>query len=710
MRFLVPLGLLVAVAVIGPLVAHLLRRQRPLERPFPPARLVPSAPPIARRRAHIEDRWLLAVRAIAILALALLAASPLVRCSQLALDRKGGASIALAIVLDDSMSMRAELPPAARRGGATTRWALAIVAAQELAGSLRAGDVTLVVLAGAPARLALPPTGEAATVRAVLDTLSREGPSDRGTDLDGALALAASAMRDLPQTDRRMVLLSDLADGGAAAGAIAVPTLERLVVEAPLEGLRADPPSGASDCAALAASPEGADAVRVRVSCALHGAPVGERAIDVVATEGGARAGTAPFPPSIPEAPQTFEVLVQVDPSRVGAALDASSPRPTLFARLRHDAAGKGRDAIASDDATPVLGVATAPAIGVVVGEGGALDEVVATGGAPLLERALEALQSGATIRPLPSTPDRKVDLAPFAALAIDDPPGLAPEAREALDAWVDEGGVLLLAVGPRAASPPLGQSLAPFLQRPVRWEKVEGPLGVDPAHGGPLGDGASLPTDLAPKGRAIFDREDVDRMLTAAAWKDGVPLLATRARGQGEAWLVNLPFAPETSDLPLRPAFLAMLSEFVERTRDRGAGARLEVGKSWTAGPDDALEAVALDEHGQPTGPPLALEKTAAFVRITPRALGAYSVTTTPRGGTARRDLRAVVPLAREVDLAARSLPSAVAAGERSGLRRTTAELAPALAWILLLLAGAELVARAHRLLAPKAEGTSGD
>src|SRR5437868_5896627 len=99
-----------AVLVAVPWLAHRLRRRRAEERPFPAARLVPPAPPRARRRSQIEDRGLFALRAASVVALAVLGASPLVRCSRLSLHREGGASVALAIVIDDSMSMRAAAP------------------------------------------------------------------------------------------------------------------------------------------------------------------------------------------------------------------------------------------------------------------------------------------------------------------------------------------------------------------------------------------------------------------------------------------------------------------------------------------------------------------------------------------------------------------------------------------------------------------------
>ncbi|MEO7092682.1 MAG: hypothetical protein ABI175_05490, partial [Polyangiales bacterium] len=266
-----------------------------------------------------------------------------------------------------------------------------------------------------------------------------------------------------------------------------------------------------------------------------------------------------------------------------------------------------------------------------------------------------------------------------------------------------ERGGVLLLAAGPRAASPPLGQSIEPFVVRALKWEKLTIPLGVDPAHAGPLGDGASAPKDLAAKGRALLDPEDLSACVVTATFTDGAPLVLTRAMGQGEAWIVTLPFAPDVSDLPLRPSFLALLDAFVTRAEDRGAGARLEIGKSWMVGPDDGLEVRPLDGEGKPIGSPLAIDRGAGGARVAPRTLGAHLVTTTPKGATPRRDVRAVTPVPREVDLSPRALEPAIVEGDKSGLQRTTAELSPVVAWGLLALFLGELLVRVWRILTPR-------
>ena len=101
MSFVVWAAFAIAGLVAFPIVAHLLRRGRANEREFPGAALVPPLTSTARERSRLEDYPLLALRSLLILGLAMLGAMPLVRCDRLSLDRTSGASVAIALVVDD---------------------------------------------------------------------------------------------------------------------------------------------------------------------------------------------------------------------------------------------------------------------------------------------------------------------------------------------------------------------------------------------------------------------------------------------------------------------------------------------------------------------------------------------------------------------------------------------------------------------------------
>src|SRR5690349_21366698 len=131
MNFVTALALAVSALVLAPVVAHLLRRGRTPERVFPPAALVARLEAHSKERARLEDRGLLSLRAAMVVVLSLLGATPLVRCSRLSVDRPHGASVALALVLDDSHSMRA------LDDKGQPRWETALGGARQLLRSLR---------------------------------------------------------------------------------------------------------------------------------------------------------------------------------------------------------------------------------------------------------------------------------------------------------------------------------------------------------------------------------------------------------------------------------------------------------------------------------------------------------------------------------------------------------------------------------------------
>jgi hypothetical protein len=639
MSFLSVLALAIGILVVAPYIAHRLRRKRAEEQFFAPARLVPATPPKARARARLEDKSLFAIRAASVVALALLGASPLVRCSRLALTRSG-ASVAIAIVLDDSMSMRVA------SAGGKTRFVKAQEGAREILASLREGDAAAIVLAGAPARVGLAATTDINAARAALEGM---GESDRATDLDGAIAIAKTLVGDLPQVDRRIIVLSDLADGkaegpplGEGAGIpvwLAMPELK----------------AAADDCGILAADRTGYRA-RVRFACSSPQASANRR---VEVRDGDKVLASAPLPETqMGEA--SFDVVVSDDSKELVAQLT-------------------GVDAIASDDRAPVI-VETGPAALAVVGDRN--DESVATGGAPILEQALAALHLDMAVRPIPQAPDRREDASPFAAIIVDDPPGFTPEQRHALSAFVERGGLLFVALGRRAAAAPLGANFEPFLTRAVGFTTTT-IQGADPSSAAStFGEAGASLTELAPKGRARLADEDASSYDALVKWSDGPPLIARRTRGRGEIWVSTLPFGVDTSDFPLRPGFLAMLDTFVGEAKQRAVPRRGDVGVPW---------AFAGAQHVEVEGPAgkMTPVRDEGILRVVPTLAGAYRLSI---DGT--KELRVAAPIAREVDLRPRAAaPSATSSNLGGGV--AIVDMSWAVALVLLALVAAEILVR---------------
>lgn len=640
MTFLSTLALAVALLVVAPYVAHRLRRRRAEEQPFPPARLVQPAPPQTRRRSRVEDRALLATRAASVLLLALLGATPFVRCSRLSLQRSGGASVAMAIVVDDSMSMDAT-------ADGKTRFERARAGARELLGSAREGDAVAIVLAGAPARVALAATTDLGAARNALDGLAE---SDRGTDLDGAVALARGLVSSLPQVDRRIVVLSDLADGHQDGPPLGQDSSVPVWVALPeLRG-------PAADCALMRADRSGGR-VRVGVACGPGGTAAGREV--VVEDADGKALGRAAAP-----AGMTGEMMVLL-PSE-----DAAASRARLL----------GGDAVAGDDVAPVLPEMSRGAIGVVADSA---DETVATGGAPIVEQALSALKLDVDVRPIPAFPDRTEDLAGDLGVILDDPPGLTPEQRHALAGFLEGGGVILLALGPHAAAAPLGASLEPLLAHGVTWGETKS-AGGDPASAvGPLAEPARSLVDLGASRRATLAPEDASPLDALVKWTDGAPLVGRRAMGRGEVWVVTLPFSVDSSDLALRPAFLALLDAWVHAARERAAPKRSDVGTTWT------FPGAHVVEVRGPRGP-IAVTRDQGVVRIVPPVVGVYRLSVDGKAET-----RVAAPVARELDF--RPRPAApTTGGEGMGERRAAVDISGQVALALLVLVAAEIALRA--------------
>jgi hypothetical protein len=638
--FLSLFALAVAVLVVAPYFAHRLRRRRADEQPFPPAGLVAPSPPKARRRSKLEDRALFATRAAAVLLLALLGATPFVRCSRLSLQRHGGASVAMAIVVDDSMSMRAS-------AGRASRFERARQGALELLASAQEGDAVAVVLAGAPARVALAATTDLGAVRHALDALAE---TDRATDLDGALTLARDLVSSLPQVDHRVVVLSDMADGHPGAPPLGDGVSDPLWF--PLPELRAAEP----DCAVLSADRNGAH-VRVHVRCS-PGATAGGKELSI---EDGAG-----------------KVVAHVAVTASGADAEVGVPLPSDATAAVRATLPPG-DAIASDDAAPVLTEAGRGSIAVVAD---AADESVVTGGAPIVEQALASLKLDVDLRPIPVMPDRSEDLTGAIGLVLDDPPGLTPEQRHALSAFLEGGGVVLLAVGPNAAAAPLGASLEPVLARTTTWGDTTS-RGADPSTAtGLLIESARSLADLSAPRRTTLTPEDLAVFEPMVRWTDGAPLVARRTLGRGEVWLVTLPFSVDRSDLALRPAFLSLLDGFVASARERAAPKRSVVGSAWRFPGARTVEAEG------PAGP-VAVTHDDGVARLVPARVGIYRVTV-----DGKTEVRAAAPDPVEIDLRPRAT-AASATGTSVGEQRAKVEVSGEVALMLLAAVALEMALR---------------
>lgn len=655
MSFLVAAALAVGLLVALPIAAHLLRRGRAREQEFPPAALVPVAPPVARQRSRLEDRALLGIRGLMIAALALLGATPLVRCSRLSLSRQSGASVALAIVIDDSASMRAKTL------AGPTRWERAKAAAAELLASAREGDAVAIVLAGAPARLALATTTDLSAARSAAADL---GPSDRSTDLTGAVQIARSALAQLPHVDKRVVMLSDLAADPVPKG--------DPPAWAPLPELRA-----AVDNCGVASAERSGRKVTATIGCTTANAARGRDLVVVagesIAEPGGdagasrANAGDVLGRARLAVRAGTQTLTVDLDAELVGL-----------------DVTLEGKDASEHDDRAPVAPRSAGLAVTAVTDPAAS---TVITGGATVIEQALEALGADALVRPRSVLPDDPKELSTLAAIVLDDPGGITPEARLALTDWVERGGVALALLGPRVDAAKLGATLEPFVRGEVSWTSTRDP-GVDPKSVAWLGDPGKTLAELGAKGRVELDAVAPSGSRIAARWSDGSAFLLETRIGRGLLLTTSLPASVDVSDLALRPGFLALLDHTLSEAARRSGPPRSRAGVPWLFPSGSAVEIQgpegALSVQEQRLGDAVS-QKVAV-----PEIRGRYRVKT-----DAGESLRVVTLDADELGRRARDPAAAgVEASSDGGESQVDASREVALA--LLVLLAAELALRA--------------
>ncbi len=222
-------------AIALPILIHLLMRRRRKPVPWAAMRFVLEAYRRTRRRLILERWLLLALRCLALAALAVVIGRPVVGGAGVFSGGERGRTVY--VVIDDSIASAALDAPA--------RAALArhLDRARSLIAALRDGDRVGIVLAGAPARGLLLPASP--NLPAALSLLDSVATTEARADLPGAVRLAAEAVASARQREpgadpperTHVLVLGDLT-AGSADGARALPTLPAGV------GLLSSPPRG----------------------------------------------------------------------------------------------------------------------------------------------------------------------------------------------------------------------------------------------------------------------------------------------------------------------------------------------------------------------------------------------------------------------------------------------------------------------------------
>ncbi|MDB5578817.1 MAG: LytTR family transcriptional regulator, partial [Bradyrhizobium sp.] len=155
----------------------------------------------------------------------------------------------------------------------------------------------------------------------------------------------------------------------------------------------------------------------------------------------------------------------------------------------------------------------------------------------------------------------------------------LSPEIRERINAWVEQGGVLVRFAGPRLAQ--ADDDLVPVKLRrggrslggSLTWEKPQRLASF--AADGPFA-GLVVPKDITVSRQVLAEPNAALATRSWASLEDGTPLVTGEHRGKGVVSLFHVSADMRWSDLPMSGSFVEMLRRIVDSsgyTSTPGAG-----------------------------------------------------------------------------------------------------------------------------------------
>ena len=528
MSFIAPLFFVALAGLAIPVLIHLIQREKKQILRFPSLMFVQRVPykSIQRRRIH---NWLLLMVRLTALALIILAfARPFFERQDLPVAGTGAREVV--VLLDQSYSI-----------GYGDRWERARAAAYEAVNSLGASDRGSIVLFSSGAEIALRSTAAGERERLTV-AVAEAKPTDGATRYAPALKVAGSILAESPLPRREVVLISDFQRGGwrgeegarLPAGSTVTPVTIAGNEDAPNVSVTA-----VSFARSAFSNQERVAVTAVVVNRSMRSLTGGQLALEI----GGRPVQTQPL-----NVEASSSASVTFEPVTVASA----SMRGTVRA---------GTDALAADNVFNFVLSPAAPVRVIVVDRGG-------TGSAALyLTRALaigDAPRFETTVRQPEAVSDD--DLRRASTVVLNDVAVPGALARR-LARFVEMGGGLLVALGPRASWPQDVDILPAAVRAPV--DKTRGDAARIGAleYGHPVFEPFRAPRSGDFAGARIYGYRAVEPSPMAqilARFDAGAPALLERRTGAGRVllWTSSLDLA--WSDFPLKPVFLPFVHRAV--------------------------------------------------------------------------------------------------------------------------------------------------
>ncbi len=542
MSFLTPLFLLGLAALAIPVLVHLTQRERKSVVAFPSLMFLKKIPYESVQKRRIRDWLLLALRLAALALIVSAFARPFLRGSDVAAAPGGARDIV--VLLDRSYSM-----------GYGDSWARAQRVAAESIASATPADRVSVVLFADSAEVALRSTPDRSRAVAEINAAS---PGPGATKYGPALKLASSLLAESLLPRKEVIVVSDFQRAGWQPDDTLRLPGGTVVTTAVVEG--ATGPSLALTPATLlrtrdAGQPErvtvtagvlnrtAADAAGVPVQLEMDGRVVQTLPVNVA---GGASATVTFAPVSIPAA--TTRATVRLGTETPSGVQTGVAPATSVV------------DALARDNVFNFVITPSAPVPVTVVTQGNRgdanlyLSRALAIGEAPRFETSLQSVDAVAG------------DATSRARLLILNDVAVPEAAAARLVTFVEGGGGLLLALGPRATWPAAREAWLPaVIAAPVdRTRGAAAKLsGMDYGHAvfepfrAPRSGDFSTARFYSYRGlKAAKDATVLARFDT------GEPALVEKAIGRGRVVMFASTIDLSWNDLALKPVFLPFIHQ----------------------------------------------------------------------------------------------------------------------------------------------------
>jgi hypothetical protein len=525
MTFLAPLFFVALAGLAIPVLLHLTQREKKQIVHFPSLMFVRRIPYQSVRRRKIQN-WLLLLVRVAALALIILAfARPFI--DRAGVTAAGASAREVVILLDTSYSM-----------GFGDRWARAQSAARDAIAGLTPSDRGSVVLFGSAAEIQLRSTAERSRLQAAVDAAA---PGASATRFAPALKVAGSILAESSLPRREVVLISDFQRGGwrgeEGARLPEGATLTPVAIQGPAEQ------ANLSVTGVTLARTVFSDQQRVVVTAGVVNRT--ERPVSgtsVTLEVGGLPVGTR---------------SVNVEPG--GSASVVFDPF-TVAARNTQAAVRLAPDALAADNTFSFVVSPTEPMHVTVVDRGSAaaglyLTRVLSIGDAPRFE---------AVVRQPDAVSDD--DLRRSAVVILNDVEVGTPLARR-LARYVEQGGGLFVATGPRARWPEDVDALPASIGAPVDRTRGDAARVGALEYGHPVFEPFRAPRSGTFSAIPVFGYRNLVAAKDAqvlARFDAGTPAVLDRSLGRGRVlmWATTLDLS--WSDFPTKPVFLPLIHQTV--------------------------------------------------------------------------------------------------------------------------------------------------